>query len=206
MLEQLTSLIQAHSQEAIIKNPAVPNHQNNEVMQTIAGSIVGGMQQQAQSGNAGALMGLLSGKATPQGAAGLMNNPIVAGIASNAIKSIMEKFGMSNSTAGTIVAAVLPAVLSSLINKTSNPSDSSFDFNSILGSLLGGAGGANASSGAQSSGFDFNQLGYAMADGKLDMDDLMRMGGSMLGGSSAAPQNQQGSGGLGDLLGGLFGK
>lgn len=198
-------LIQDHSQEAIVQNPAVPNQQNNEVMETLMGSIMGGMQQQAQSGNLSGLMGLLSGKAAPQGGSGLMNNPIVAGIASNAIHSIMQKFGMSNSTAGGIVASVLPGVLSSLINKTSNPGDNSLDFNSILGGLLGG-GGAPASSGVQSSGFDFNQLGYALADGKLDMNDLMRVGGSLLGGSSSAPQNQQSSGGLGDLLGGLFGK
>ena len=206
MLEQLMGLIQDHSQEAIVQNPAVPNNQNNEVMQTLMGSIMGGMQQQAQSGNLSGLMGLLSGKAAPQTSAGLMNNPIVAGIAGNAIKSIMEKFGMSNSTAGNIVASVLPGVLSSLINKTSNSGDNSLDFNSILGGLLGG--GATASSGVQSSGFDFNQIGYTLADGKLDMNDLMRMGGSLMGGSSSAPQNQnqQGAGGLGDLLGGLFGK
>lgn len=205
MLEQLMGLIQDHSQEAIVQNPAVPNQQNHEVMQTLMGSIMGGLQEQAQSGNLSGLMGLLSGKAAPQGSSSLMNNPIVAGIASNAIKSIMQKFGMSNSTAGGIVASVLPGVLSSLINKTSNPGDSSLDFNSILGGLLGGSG-SPAASGVQSSGFDFNQLGYALADGKLDMNDLMRVGGSLLGGSSSAPQNQQSSGGLGDLLGGLFGK
>lgn len=198
-------LIQDHSQEAIVKNPAVPNQQNNEVMETLMGSIMGGMQQQAQSGNLSGLMGLLSGKAAPQGSSGLMNNPIVAGIASNAITSIMQKFGMSSSTAGSIVSSVLPAVLSSLIHKTSNPGDNSLDFNSILGGLLGGGGGS-AASGVQNSGFDFNQLGYALADGKLDMNDLMRMGGGMLGGTSSAPQNQPGGGGLGDLLGGLFGK
>lgn len=198
-------LIQDHSQEAIVQNPAVPNQQNNEVMETLMGSIMGGMQQQAQSGNLNGLMGLLSGKATPQDSSSLMNNPIVAGIASNAIHSIMQKFGMSNSTAGGIVASVLPGVLSSLINKTSNPGDTSIDFNSVLGGLLGG-GAASANSGVQGSGLDFNQLGYALADGKLDMNDLMRVGGSLLGGSSSAPQNQQTSGGLGDLLGGLFGK
>lgn len=203
MLEQLMGLIQDQSQEAIVNNPAVPNQQNNEVMQTLMGSIMGGMQQQAQSGNLGGLMGLLSGKDATPGSSSLMNNPIVAGIASNAISSIMQKFGMSNSTAGGIVASVLPGVLSSFINKTRNPNDNSLDFNSILGGLLGG--GATAPAGAQTSGFDFNQIGYAMADGKLDMNDLMRMGGSMLGGSSQAPQKQQEGMDLGGLLGGLFG-
>lgn len=203
MLEQLMGLIEDQSQEAIVNNPAVPNQQNNEVMQTLMGSIMGGMQQQAQSGNLGGLMGLLSGKDATPGSSSLMNNPIVAGIAGNAIKSIMEKFGMSSATAGGIVASVLPGVLSSFINKTRNPSDNSLDFNSILGGLLGG--GATAPAGAQTSGFDFNQIGYAMADGKLDMNDLMRMGGSMLGGGSQAPQKQQEGMDLGGLLGGLFG-
>lgn len=203
MLEQLMGLIQDHSQEAIVNNPAVPNQHNNDVMQTLLGSIMGGMQQEAQNGNLNGLMGLLSGKGASQGSSGLMNNPIVAGIASNAIRSIMEKFGMSNSTAGNIVASVLPGVLSSFINKTSNPQDNSLDFNSILGGLLGGT--STASAGAQSSGFDFNQVGYALADGKLDMNDLMRMGGSMLGGTPSAPQKQQDGVDLGGLLGGLFG-
>ena len=198
-------LIQDQSQEAIVKNPEVPNQQNSDVMQTLLGSIMGGMQQEAQNGNIGGLMALLSGKSTPEGSSGLMSNPIVAGIASNAIHSIMEKFGMSNSTASRIVASVLPSVLSSFINKTSNPQDSSIDFNSILGNLLGST--STASAGAQSSGFDFNQVGYALADGKLDMDDLMRIGGSMLGGTSTAPQKPQQQEGLdlGGLLGGLFG-
>ncbi|MPR36487.1 DUF937 domain-containing protein [Salmonirosea aquatica] len=172
MLEQLMGLIQDHSQDAIVNNPAIPNQHNSDVMQTLMGSIMGGMQQEAQSGNISGLMGLLSGKAAQPGSSGLMNNPIVAGIARNAIQSIMEKFGMSNSTASSIVASVLPSVLSSFINKTSNPTDNSLDFNSILGSLLGGT----TTGSPQSSGFDFNQLGYALADGKLDMSDLMRMG------------------------------
>ncbi len=69
---------------------------------------------------------------------------------------------------------------------------------------MGGGTAPSAMSGASSGGFDFNQIGYALADGKLDMNDLMRMGGSMMGGGNT---NQQ-SGGmdLGGMLGGLFGK
>jgi hypothetical protein len=207
MLEQLMGLIQENSQEAVVNNPAVPNENNNDVMQTLLGSITGGLQQEAQGGNISGIMGLLSGKTVQSGGSDLMSNPIVSGIANNAIGSIMEKFGFSSSTAGSLVASVLPGVLSSFINKTSNPNDSSIDFNSILGSLMGG--GSGAASGVQGGGgFDFNQIGYAMADGKLDMNDLMRIGGSLMGGGKSAPSNnQQGSGlDLGGLLGGLFGK
>jgi hypothetical protein len=208
MLDQLLGLIQEHSQEAIVQNPAVPNEHNADVMQTLMGSITGGLQEHAQNGNVQGIMGLLSG-ASGTGS-GLMNNPIVSSIAQNAIGAIMQKFGLSNGTAGGIVSSVLPSVLGGLINKTSNPGDSSLDFNSVLGSLMGGGSAATANAGGQSSGFDFNQIGYAMADGKLDMSDLMRVGGSLFGGGSATPasgQAQQQGGGmdLGGLLGGLFG-
>jgi len=203
MLDQLLGLIQQNSQQAIVQNPAVPNEQNEDVMKTLLGSITGGLQEQAQSGNIQGVMGLLSGN-NGVTAGGLMNNPIVASIASKAIGSMMEKFGMSNSAASGIVASVLPGVIGSLISKVSNSGDSSLDFNSILGGLMGG--GAQGASPA--SGLDFNQIGYALADGKLDMNDLMRVGGSLLGGGkSAAPANNQQQGGLdlGGLLGGLFG-
>ncbi|WP_200837149.1 DUF937 domain-containing protein [Dyadobacter sp. 3J3] len=207
MLDQLLSLVQEHSQQAVVQNPEIPNSQNAEVMQTITQSITGGLQDHAQSGNIQGIMGLLSGKDT---GGGIMNNPIVASIAGNAVSAIMQKFGLSNSSAGGIVSSVLPGVLGSLINKTSNPSDNSFDFNSVIGGLLGGGGATAASAaGAASSGFDFNQIGYALADGKLDMNDVMSIGKSFMGGgnNNAATQNQPKEEGfdLGGMLGGLFG-
>jgi len=206
MLDQLMGLIQDHSQQAIVQNPEIPNNQNSEVMQTLLGSITGGLQQQAQAGNVQGVMGLLSGKETGNG---LMNNPIVASIASNAISAITQKFGLSSGAAGGLVASVLPGVIGGLISKVSNPGDSSLDFNSILGGLLGGGGNAAPTAGAAAgSGFDFNQIGYAMADGKLDMKDLMNIGGSFFGGSNTSAQQEQKKEGLdlGGLLGGLFGK
>ena len=208
MLEQLQSLIQEHSQQAIVQNPEIPNDKNAEVMQTLMGSITGGLQEQAQSGNVQGIMGLLSGK---ESGGGLMNNPVVAAIAGKAVSAIMQRFGLSSGSAGGIVSSVLPGVLGGLINKTSNPSDNSLDFNSVLGGLLGGSANAAGSNTGQGSGFDFNQIGYAMADGKLDMSDLMRMGGSLMGGSNntapATTTNKPKEEGLdlGGMLGGLFG-
>ncbi|WAC14431.1 hypothetical protein [Dyadobacter pollutisoli] len=204
MLEQLLGLVQENSQQAIVQNPAVPNEHNEEVMNTLMGSITGGLQEHAQAGNLGGLMGLLSGNSATSSSS-LMNNPIVASIASKAIGAIMEKFGMNSQTAGGIVNSVLPGVLGGLISKVSNPGDSSIDFNDIIESLTKGS---SAQAPAQSSGFDFNQIGYAMADGKLDMNDLIKMGGSLMGGGSSAPQSGQGTSGgldLGGMLGGLFG-
>lgn len=206
MLDQLMGLIQDHSQQAIVQNPEIPNSQNHDVMQTLLGSITGGLQQQAQAGNVQGIMGLLSGKET---GGGLMNNPIVASIAGNAISAITQKFGLSNGAAGSIVASVLPGVLGGLISKVSNPGDNSLDFNGMLGGLLGGGSASNAGA-AAGSGFDFNQIGYAMADGKLDMNDIMNIGGSFFGGgnshSNAQAEPKKEGLDLGGMLGGLFGK
>jgi hypothetical protein len=210
MLEQLQSLIQQHSQQAIVENPEIPNHQNTEVMQTLMGSITGGLQEQAQSGNVQGIMGLLSGKET---GGGIMSNPIVAAIAGKAVSAIMQRFGLSSGSAGGIVSSVLPGVLGGLINKTSNPSDNSLDFNGVLGGLLGGGGSAaTAAAPHASSGFDFNQIGYALADGKLDMSDLMRMGGNLMGGGNntaatteTTTKPKEEGFDLGGMLGGLFG-
>ncbi len=198
MFEQLFDLVKGQSQEAIVQNPAIPNEHNDEAIQTVTHSILGGLQNQAQSGNLSGLMGMLSGRSGTGG--GLMSNPIVAGIAQNAIASLMQKFGINNSAASGIVASVLPSVLGKLIHRTNDPNDSSIDMNGMMGSLLGGQQKQQAAE----NGFDFNQVGAAMADGKLDMNDLMRVGGSLFGGQGK-PQ-QAGEGGLGGMLGGLFGK
>lgn len=177
MLEQLMGLIRNNSQEAIVNNPAIPNEQNNSAMETIMGAITGGMQQQAQSGQGGmaGLAGLLGGQSGTSGG-GLMSNPIVAGIAQNAINGLMAKFGIGNGAASGIVSKVLPNVMGSMISKTNDPQDSSFNMTDIMG---------------------------VMADGKVDMSDIMNIAGKFMGGGQQ--QQAQGGGGMGGLLGGLFG-
>ncbi len=177
MLEQLMGLIQDHSQDAIVNNPAIPNEHNNGAMETILGAITGGMQQQAQGGSNGlaGLAGLLGGQAGGNSGGGLMSNPIVAGIAQQAIGGLMQKYGLGNGAAAGIVSQVLPNVLGSMISKTNDPQDNSFNMSDIMG---------------------------VMADGKVDMGDIMNIAGKFMGGGG---QQQQGGGGLGGLLGGLFG-
>ena len=204
MIEQLFSMIQQNSQDAVVKNPAIPNQFNEGVMQTLMSTLTGGLQQEVQKGNVQDVMGLLSGRAVSGGGAGLMQNPIVSSLSQMAVKSITEKFGISNSVAAGVVASVLPSVLSSLISKVSNPNDNSLDFNGIMGDLMAGGGARQQ---AAPAGFDFNQIGYALADGKLDMNDAMRIAGSFMSGGGQSSQQAQGGGlDLGGLLGGLFKK
>ncbi|WP_420152437.1 hypothetical protein [Siphonobacter sp.] len=192
MLDQLLNLVKNNSQEAIVNNPAIPEQQNEAAQTTIFTSIVQGLQGEAAKGNISGLMELFSGRQAVQ------QSPIVSGISQNAIGSLMDKFGISGSVAQSIVGAIVPMVLSTIIGKLNNPNDKSVDANSMMGSLLAGTD-------ANTGGFNFNQVGAALADGKLDMNDLKNIGGSLFG-SSNDKNDKNNEGGLGGMLGGLFGK
>ncbi len=175
MLEQLMGLIQDHSQDAIVNNPAIPNSQNNDAMQTIMGAITGGMQQHAQSGSAGlaGLAGLLGGQSGTSGS-GLMSNPIVQGIEQQAIGALMAKFGLGSGAASGIVSQILPNVMGSMVTQTNNPNNSAFGMSDIMN---------------------------VMADGKVDMSDITNIASKFMGGGGQ--QGGGGLGGLlGGLFGG----
>lgn len=176
MLETLMNLVQQQSGQAVINNPAIPNSQNDSVMQTIASSIMGGLGQQAQSGGLGGLLGMLTGQG------GGAQTEVTQGVQEHVEQNLMQKLGISPQVAMSVAAAVVPMVLSKLMHKAQDPNDNSVDGNSILGAATG------------QHGIDWmGAASSAMADGKLDMGDLMRVVG------------QQGGGGLGGMLGGLFG-
>ncbi|GGM92933.1 hypothetical protein GCM10010967_27560 [Dyadobacter beijingensis] len=156
MLEQLFDLVQQNSQQAVVNNPAVPNEHNEEVINTLAGSITGGLQEQVQSGNINGLLGLFGGESGTS-AASLMNNPIVASIATNAIGAIVQKFGLNSQVAGNIVNSVLPGVLGAVIGQLNGQGGGGvqgggFDIGSLIKMGGGLFGGGNSTGGKDSSG------------------------------------------------------
>ncbi|MCP9770840.1 DUF937 domain-containing protein [Lacihabitans sp. LS3-19] len=197
MLEVLQGLIQQAGQSAVVQNNEVPNEHNEGVMGEVMQGLLGGLTNHANSqGGVGSLLGLLGGGNSQAGGSSLLSNPIVASIAQNVMGNIMSKFGLSSSAASGVVGNMLPQVLGGLINKTNDPNDSSIDMGSIMGVLSGG----------KTQGIDFSNIlsqGMgAMADGKLDMNDLI----NIATGSSNQNQSSGGGGIMGSILGGLFGK
>ena len=181
MFETLMNLVKQQSGDAIVNNPAIPNSQNDDAMQAVSSGILGGLQQQAQGGGIGNLMGTLTG----QGGEG--QGQVTEGVQQNVQQSLMEKLGISPQVAMSVAGMVVPMVLGKLMNKAQDPNDSSVDGNSIMGAATG------------QQGTDWmGMASSAMRDGKLDMSDLMGMVSGQRGG-------QQSGGGLGSMLGGLFG-
>ncbi|WP_281635894.1 DUF937 domain-containing protein [Flavobacterium marginilacus] len=185
MFEQLTQLVQQFGQDAVVKNSAVPNEHNEAVMEEAGNSIFSSLQQMASEGGAEKLAGLLQGNNAQDS-----SNPAVQQITQQLTGSLGEKFGLSSSDAAGVAGSMIPKILGGLVGKANDPNDS-FQLTDLIGAISGG--------GAQTSGIMDaiskygTQFGLDQnADGKLDLNDAV-----------AATQSK---GGIGGLLGKLFGK
>ncbi|MBK8088295.1 MAG: DUF937 domain-containing protein [Chitinophagaceae bacterium] len=195
MLEQLFNLVKEQAGAAIINNPDIPNERNEEAVADVTNSVAGGLQNALAGGQFKDVLKLLGGQGGD-----LQNNPMANQLSGNAISSLMDKFGLNQGQAGSIVSNLLPGVLQNLISKTNNPNDNSFDLQSIFSSLTGGKTGGLDLQGllgkvTQGGGLDRD------GDGDTDLNDVINM---VKGGASQ--QQQSGEGGMMDLVKGLFGR
>jgi hypothetical protein len=191
MLDQLIQLVRENAQDTVVANPAVPNEQNDAVIGEATHSIASGLQDALANGNVKEVMGLFNSNGQIDS-----QNPVVNNISGNLISSLTQKFNLNGGAAASIAGSLIPAVLGSLVKKTNDPSNSGFSLDSIFSSLTGGStNGMNLGGllGKFAGGLDKD------GDGDVDMQDLVGM-------ISNGAKQQQGSGGLGGLLGGLFGK
>ncbi len=190
MFEQLLNLVKEQAGASIIENPSIPNERNDEAVNHVAGSITQGLQDALANGQFKDVLKLLGGHGGD-----LQQNPLASQISGNTVTSLMEKFGLNQGQAGSIVSNLLPGVLQKLVHKTNDPADNSFDLQGIFSSLTGGKSG----------GLDLQGLLGKVTNGGLDSDgdgdtDLQDVMNMFKGGGS-----QQGGGGLMDTVKGLFG-
>ncbi|WP_202701322.1 hypothetical protein [Flavobacterium sp. UGB4466] len=185
MFEQLTQLVQQYGGDAVVNNAAVPNEHNEAVIKETSSSIFSGLQKIASEGGAEQLAGLFNGTSKLDS-----SNPVVQQITQQLSGSLGEKFGLSSADSAGVASGMIPQVLNSLVNKAKDPNDSSFNISDIISSISGNSG--------QASGImdTINKYGMQFGldqnnDGKVDVADAVSL---------------TKSGGLGGLLGKLFGK
>ncbi len=187
MLEQLSQLVQQFGNKAVVENTAIPNEQNEGVLQEASSSILSGLKEIATgNGGAGKIAELLQGNNAADG-----SNPIVQEITSKLTGSLSEKFGIDADTASSVAGSLIPQVLGGLVNKANDAGDAGFKISDLIGAISGGAatGGIMDAISNYGSKFGLDQN----ADGKVDLSDAM----------DAVSKN---SGGIGGILGKLFGK
>lgn len=181
MFEQLTQLVNQFGNEAVVNNPAVPNEHNEAVMNEASTSIIDSLKNMAANGNVAELAELFNGNNASNA-----SNPVVQQLTQNLSGNLGEKFGLSSEAASGVAGSLIPKILGSLVSSAKDPNNPGFNISDIIGAISGGLMDAVTKYGGQF-GLDQN------ADGKVDMQDAV-----------AAVSGK--SGGLGGLLGKMFGK
>lgn len=184
MFEQLSELVKQYGGEAVVNNSAVPNEQNDAVMSEASSSIIDGLKSMVANGNISELAEMFQGNN-----AGNNSNPVVKNLIEQVSGNLGSKFGLSSEASTGVASNLIPQVLESLVNKAKDPNDSSLNIQDIINSISGGNGGGLMEAVSKYGGqFGLDQDG----DGKVGMSDV-----------TAAVSKK---GGLGGLLGRLFGK
>jgi len=185
MFDQLTQLVQQFGNDAVVKNDAIPNEQNEAVINETGSSIFSGLQKIASEGGIEQLAALFQATNVQD-----RSNPVVQKLTEQLTNNLGEKFGLSSNTASGVAQNMVPQVLGSLVNKAKDPNDSSFQISDLANAISGENGNSSLMDAISKYG---SQFGLDQnSDGKVDMGDAM-----------AATKR---SGGLGGLLGKLFGK
>ncbi|MDG2433733.1 DUF937 domain-containing protein [Flavobacterium sp.] len=186
MFEQLTQLAQQFGVDTVVNNPAVPNEKNEAVINEASSSVVTGLQKMVADGDLSQLAALFQGDNAKDA-----SNPAVQNLTQQLSGNLSKKLGIDSSAAAGVASSIIPKILASLVDKAKDPKDSSFEISDIIGAISGGGENAGIMDAITKYGgqFGLDQNG----DGKVDMSDAM----------DAVTKK---GGGLGGMLGGLFGK
>jgi hypothetical protein len=194
MLEQLLDLIKQQGEETVVRNPAIPNEQNSQVLSDAGSSIMNGLQGALAGGGLNQVMKLFSGGGS--GGSSILNNPLVQNIVQSFTGQLTNRFQVNPAQAAQVSSNLIPQVLQQFTGKVADPNDSSIDINSVMQSLTGG----------QTSGINFQNLlqkfqgagGDVDGDGDTDLQDIIARV------SGGARQSAGSSGGIADMMKGLF--
>ncbi|WP_343669267.1 hypothetical protein [Chitinophaga sp.] len=152
MFEQLSNLIQEHSQQSVADNPAVPNEHNQNVVEELKSVIISKVTGLATSGQADKISEMLSTNG---------DTPESKDMENNFATNIMEKFGINSQAASSIAATMIPGILNAVRGQGG--------IQEILASFGGGGGLSGLSSLGAKMGLDKD------GDGDVDLGDLGKM-------------------------------
>lgn len=146
MFEQLSQLVNQFGQDAVVNNTAVPNENNDAVMDHASNNILDSIQNiTSQEGGLSQLTSAFQNGSLD------MSNPAIQQITNQLKGSLGEKFGLNSDAASGVASGLIPGVLGSLLNNAGS-SGGLMDMVSKYGGQFG---------------LDQN------SDGKVDMSDAM---------------------------------
>ena len=212
MLEELFNLVKGAADETVIKNPEVPNEQNDAVVAEATNTVASGLRNMVAGGglqNILSLFGNNSQQSGQENKQSLLSNPIVNMMIGHFAGKLMSKYNLGGNQAASVANNLIPDVISNLINKTNDPNNSSFSIEGLLNSITGGQSKAvvEEQQSAGNSGFNFQDLISQFSGGSQNggnggggLMDIV----SKLAGGAHAQQQKNGGGGLMDLIQGFL--
>jgi hypothetical protein len=184
MLDQLTQLAKQFGQEAVVNNAAIPNEINERVVNETGNSLMESLQNMASNGNFDQLAGLLQGTNTNA------SNPAVNDLVKQVSGNLGQKFNLDSNAANGVASSMIPQILGSLVGNAKDPNVKGFEMSDLVNAISGGSENSGLMDAVTKYG---GQFGLDQNnDGKVDMQDAM----------DAVSKK----GGLGGVLGNLFGK
>ena len=186
MFEQLSELVNQFGNETVVNNNSIPNEQNEAVLSEANSSIMDGLKGMVADGNVSDLFHLFQDNTSIDN-----SNPVVQQLTQKLSGNLGQKFGLSSEASSGVASDLIPKVLGSLIGNAKNPNHKGFEISDIINSISNGSGSSDLMDTISNYG---GQMGLDQnGDGKVGIDDAM----------AAVSKN---SGGLGGMLGKLFGK
>ena len=210
MLDNLNDLVKSLANDAVVNNPDIPNAQNNEVVAEATHTVASGFQNMVAGGGLQNMLSLFQQGAQQATSSSVASNPIVNMMQGHFVSKLMSKFGLNTAQASSVSSSLIPSVISGLVNKTNDPNNTSFTLDSLLHSITGGQSTqvAQQQVAAGNSGFNFQDLigkftGGGGGSGSGGGNGIMDLLSKVTHGAQNA-QQQQGSGGLMDMIKGFF--
>lgn len=136
MLNQILDLVKQNGLDAIVKNPAIPNENNEAALQDASSSIVEVIKSQISGGNLQQLLAVFqSGQLS-----GVMDNPVVKQIVDQFSAKLQNNYGVNADSAQESAQQLIPQVLEKFTGKLNDPNDNAFSMDNILNVLKGDDG------------------------------------------------------------------
>lgn len=144
MLDQLFNIVKQFGQDAVVKNPEVPNEFNKDVMADATGTITNGFQNMIAGGGFQDILDLFKGGGNSNnsggGIGGLLKNPIVTMMIGHFISKLVGKYKMSPSAASNVANDLIPSSINNLIQQTKDPNNENVTMDKLINSIIGKGG------------------------------------------------------------------
>jgi hypothetical protein len=132
MLDSLIDLAKDHLSGVVNNQPELQNRDPQETARITGQTVLEDLVGQAQSGNTGGIMEMLSGQQTNAA------SPLVSGMIPGIAAKLAGRLGISEGTARTLAAVAIPVIMNMMNGQVNQAQKGGLDIGSMIGGLMGG--------------------------------------------------------------------